>query len=128
MPGRRWCVHPAGLRWSLPRQAGWRCGFKHSCLHSHLENLTPVGICVLVYPEAVQKHLLSGNAGLRTWAWQRLRYAADAGILVDGLDGSPAGVGHVSYGFFGPRWACQASTLSSLEALAHHTPQSTLVR
>ena len=24
MPGRWRCVHPAGLRWSLPRRAGWR--------------------------------------------------------------------------------------------------------
>ena len=61
---------------------------------------------------------------------QRLRYAAEtgAGILVDGLDGSPAGVGHVSYGFFGPRWACQASTSSSRAWKLLHTPQSTLVR
>ena len=60
-------------------------------------------------------HLPSGDAGVaHLGLLQRLRYAAEtgAGILVDGLDGSP-GVGHVSYGFFGPRWACQASTSSS---------------
>ena len=65
---------------------------------------------VLIHPEAIQKrlHLLSGRA---------------LG-LVDGLDGSPAGVGHVSYGFFGPRWACQASTLSSRAWKPLHTPQT----
>ena len=88
---------------------------------------------VLVHPEAVQKrlHLPSGDAGVaHLGLLQRLRYAAEtgAGILVDGLDGSPAGVGHVSYGFFGPRWACQASTSSSRAWKPLHTPQSTLVR
>ena len=72
----------------------------------------------------------AGMASAHLGLLQRLRYAAEsgAGILVDGLDGSPAGVGHVSYGFFGPRWACQASTSSSRAWKPLHTPQSTLVR
>ena len=76
----------------------------------------------------VQKrlHFLSGDAGVAGLSLlQRLRYAAEAGarILVDGLDGSSAGVSHVSYGFFNP----QASTSSSRAWKPLHT-QSQLVR
>ena len=96
----------------------WFMGFK-----AVVASLRPV----LVHAEAVQK----GDAGVaHLGLLQHLRYAAEtgAGILVDGLDGSPAGVGHVSYGFFGPRWACQASTSSSRAWKPLRTPQSTLVR
>ena len=62
---------------------------------------------------AKRLHFLSGDAGVAHLSLlQCLRYAAKAGagILVDGLDGSSAGVSHVSYGYFGPRWACQELT------------------
>ena len=110
--------HPQGLEHLLHARGGGRKTVLQRLRHQHEGvGLAPEGlhvcqvhlqlvhglqrheaVVVLVHPEAVQKrlHFLFRDAGVaRLSLPQRLRYAAEAcaGILVDGLDGSSAGVG-----------------------------------
>ena len=52
MPGRWRCVHPASLRWSLPRRAGWRLWVLNTAASTLILKVRLLSACPFASPLA----------------------------------------------------------------------------